>query len=62
VPSAPAEGQFATAGATRDGLHVRTHQPRGGDLPDRAACDCREPWPRLLVRAALALGLDLRVR
>lgn len=50
------EGQLAAGGARIDAWYYCPHHPEYGDITD---CDCRKPFPGMLLQAAAEHGIDL---
>lgn len=49
-----------SAGVTLDGFYYCPHHPQGNVAEYAVECDCRKPQPGMLIKAAQALGIDLR--
>lgn len=49
-------GQLAASGAHVDAWYFCPHHPEYGDIKD---CDCRKPFPGMLLQAAAEHGIDL---
>ncbi len=49
-----------SAGVTLDGFYYCPHHPQGSVAEYAVECDCRKPQPGMLIKAAQALGIDLR--
>ncbi len=52
--------QLGEEGATLDGIYYCPHHPSEGDPVYLQVCNCRKPFPGLLLKAAADLGLDLK--
>jgi len=53
------DGELAARGARIDAYYFCPHHPEHGDGEYGRACDCRKPWPGMLLQAAADLSLDL---
>jgi histidinol-phosphate phosphatase family protein len=49
-----------SAGVTLDGFYYCPHHPQGSVAEYAVECGCRKPQPGMLIKAAQALGIDLR--
>ena len=49
---------LAEAGAVIDAFYYCPHHPTEGVGAYRVECDCRKPWPGMLLKASIELGID----